>query len=99
MLAWLTVAVIVIALVIYWVVSSRYRDSMITANSRDFKPSARLPRHPNVRLADAMMVFVSMAVLCSSLFIILSGRYDDASQKWAYASVGSIVGFWCRRSR
>lgn len=99
MLVWLTVAVVVIALLVYWAVSSRYRDSIITANSRDFRPPARMPRHPNVRLADAMMVLVSVAVLCSSLFIILSGRYDDASQKWAYGSVGSIVGFWCRRSR
>ena len=43
-----------------------------------------------------MMIVVSVLVLCSSLFIILSKGYDAASQKWAFGVVGTIVGFWFR---
>ncbi len=43
-----------------------------------------------------MMVLVSILVLGSSLFIILSGQYDNENQKWAFGAVGTIVGFWLR---
>lgn len=43
-----------------------------------------------------MMIIISLAVLFSSLYIILSGDYDEGSQKWAFGSVGSIIGFWLR---
>ena len=103
MLTWITVAVAVFSLVLHWIVTYRYRDHLGTPNSRGIEvaPERQPPtlRHPYIRLADFMMVFVSVAVLCSSLFIILSGRYDDAAQKWAFGSVGSVLGFWLRRAR
>lgn len=49
-----------------------------------------------LKVRYVMMVLVSLAVLGSSLFIILSGQHDSDSQKWAYGAVGSIVGFWLR---
>ncbi len=49
-----------------------------------------------INLKDFIMVIVTLAVLASSLYIILSETYDEGSQKWAYGMVGSIVGFWLR---
>ena len=41
-----------------------------------------------------MAGLVTIAVLGSSLYMILSGAYDESSTKWAYGSVGTIVGYW-----
>jgi hypothetical protein len=101
MLVWITVAITLLSLVLYWLFFSWYGELIATANARRLVTNPARPtlRNPYLALGDGMMVFVSVAVLCSSLIIILSGRYGDASQKWAYGSVGSIVGFWCRRSK
>lgn len=48
----------------------------------------------NTRLA--MMVIISLAVLGSSLYTILANTYDDGTRKWAYASIGTIIGFWLK---
>ena len=45
---------------------------------------------------SSMMILISLLVLSSSLYIILSGHYDDGSQKWAFGTVGSIMGFWLK---
>jgi hypothetical protein len=106
MLVWITVAITVLGLLAYSFIACRYGDLVSTANSRglatnseESRRPAPKPRNPYLRLGDGMMVFVSVAVLCSALFVILSGRYDNASQKWAFGSVGTILGFWFRRSR
>ena len=52
------------------------------------------PTTRSVRLT--MAVVVSIVVLASALYVILSGSYDISSEKWAYATVGTIVGFWLR---
>ncbi len=49
-----------------------------------------------VNVKTIMMVLVSILVLGSSLFIILSGQFDNENQKWAFGAVGTIVGFWLR---
>ena len=36
-------------------------------------------------------------VLGTALFVILSGRYDEACSKWAFGVVGLILGFWLKR--
>ena len=43
-----------------------------------------------------MQMLVSVAILASSLYIILSKRYAAQDQHWAYASAGTILGFWLR---
>lgn len=50
-----------------------------------------------VHVRVAMMVLVSFVVLASSLYTILSGTYPDATQKWAYGSVGTVLGFWFKK--
>jgi hypothetical protein len=58
------------------------------------RPEVAAPARVNVR--TIMMVVVSVLVLGSSLFIILSKQYDSESQKWAFGVVGMIVGFWLK---
>ena len=48
---------------------------------------------------ELMMVLISIVVLASALFIILTDKYDAGSQKWAFSAVGSITGFWLRPGR
>ena len=41
-----------------------------------------------------MRVVVSVVVLGAALYIILSAEYPAETDKWAYGSVGTIVGYW-----
>jgi hypothetical protein len=45
-----------------------------------------------------MSVVVSVAVLASGLYIILSQAYGGAAEKWAFGTVGTVVGFWLKPS-
>ena len=49
-----------------------------------------------VSVKTIMMVIVSILVLGSSLYVILSKQYEAESQKWAFGVVGTILGFWLR---
>ena len=69
------------------------------ANSREGGRQLAARPTPPRRLPEIMMVIVSLLVLGSALFVILSNRYDSGSQKWAYGVVGSIIGFWLKPSR
>lgn len=98
---------------VHWWLNDRYGNMGLAVNSaEDFAnskggkitPSPKFVtpvrwKHPYLRLGDVMMVIVSFAVLASALFIILSQKYDDAAEKWAFGMVGSLIGFWCKRSR
>jgi hypothetical protein len=55
------------------------------------------PEKPNLLVRQFMIVTVSLCVLTASLFIILSRKYDDSAQKWAYGAVGMIAGHWLKR--
>jgi len=41
-----------------------------------------------------MQVIISLIVLTSALIVILSKKYPDDVQKWAFGVVGTIVGYW-----
>ena len=43
-----------------------------------------------------MMVVVSIVVLASSLYIILSRKYEDDAEKFAYGAIGTIMGYWLK---
>ena len=43
-----------------------------------------------------MAVFVSLIVLGSAVYIVLSKDYGEPSEKWAFGAIGTIVGFWLR---
>lgn len=45
-----------------------------------------------------MPVAISLIVLLSALFVILSNNtYGDAQQKWAFGAVGTIIGYWFKK--
>lgn len=45
-----------------------------------------------------MSVIISLAVLGAALYVILSNKFHDGSEKWAYATIGTIIGFWLKPS-
>ena len=63
---------------------------------RVMTPKAAMRAGKTVDHRVIMMVVVTIAVLGSSLYIILSGTHDEGTQKWAFGAVGSIIGFWLK---
>ncbi|HTM27001.1 MAG TPA: hypothetical protein VL225_17510 [Vicinamibacterales bacterium] len=47
-------------------------------------------------LQRGMQVAVSLAVLGSGLWVILSGHYDADAQRWASGAIGTVVGYWLK---
>ena len=45
----------------------------------------------------AMQVLVSICLLGSGLFVIMSSSYSASDKHWGYGAVGSILGFWLKR--
>jgi hypothetical protein len=50
----------------------------------------------NAFVRNLMAPLISVAILCASLFVILSGGYKAEGEKWAFGSLGTIVGFWLK---
>lgn len=45
-------------------------------------------------IKKAMQIAVSIIVLASALYVILSQKYTPDVQKWAFGAVGLVVGYW-----
>jgi hypothetical protein len=43
-----------------------------------------------------MAMVISIIVLGSALYILLSKGFDSDSEKWAIGAIGTIVGFWLK---
>jgi hypothetical protein len=41
-----------------------------------------------------MQALISLIVLGSALYIVLSKKYKSDTEKWAFAIIGVVVGFW-----
>lgn len=52
------------------------------------------PRMVTYNTNTVMSVVVSLTILVASIYIILSSKYDEGTQKWAFGVIGSIIGFW-----
>ena len=39
---------------------------------------------------------ISLIVLIAGLFVILSKRYEADQEKWAFGSLGTVLGFWLK---
>ncbi len=61
-------------------------------------PTPRKSRPPIAPLStdDLMRIVVTLSVLGCCLGVILFGSYDDGTQKWAFGSIGAILGYWLR---
>ena len=42
----------------------------------------------------AVQIVISLIVLAAALYAILSQRYTPDVQKWAFGTVGLILGYW-----
>lgn len=42
-------------------------------------------------------VLLSVVLLGASIYIILSDTYDDAQEKWAFGTIGSLLGYWLKK--
>ena len=47
-----------------------------------------------VTIDKIMQVIISLVVLGAALYVILSGKYKDDVQKWAFGAIGLIIGYW-----
>jgi hypothetical protein len=45
-------------------------------------------------VAAFMPAAISLILLFAALWVVLSRRYTAADKHWAYATAGSIAGFW-----
>jgi hypothetical protein len=52
-----------------------------------------------IDVQEIMQVIISIALLASGLFVVLSHEYGATEQHWAYGSMGTVVGFWLRPTR
>jgi len=47
-------------------------------------------------IRSVMAPLISLIVLAASLFVILSGGYKTEGERWAFGSLGTIIGFWLK---
>jgi hypothetical protein len=43
-----------------------------------------------------VQVVVTLTLLGTSAYIILSGAYDESYAKWAFGMAGAVFGYWAR---
>jgi hypothetical protein len=66
-----------------WQHASPYDPSVVFESS--IKPNPVVP---------IMQIVISMIVLASGLWVVLSGKYQTTEKHWAYGAIGTIIGFW-----
>ena len=79
------------------------RTTPVEGAMREVKPSARsadgLPasKATSFRTAQFVQIGITLLILASALFIILSKGYEEAEQKWAFGAIGTILGYWLKK--
>lgn len=43
---------------------------------------------------SAIQVAITMMVLVASLYIVLADRYPTDTEKWAFGTIGLLIGYW-----
>ena len=61
------------------------------------QPKQWFQQEPKWRFVVAAIF--SASVLSVALFVILSGGFEDSTQKWAYGIVGMVLGNWLPHRR
>jgi hypothetical protein len=41
-----------------------------------------------------MAIGISLVVLGAGLYVVLSKKYSDDAQRWAFGAIGMVVGYW-----
>ena len=73
---------------------SRPKGKETSRNQTQVNQSAVGSDHSKARLT--VRILISLVVLGASLYIILKDSYSPSSQKWAFGSVGTILGYWLK---
>jgi hypothetical protein len=62
------------------------------------RPTAPSPIQaaPDNAIRLAMQIFISVVFMASALFVVLSRRFDADGKHWAFATLGTVIGFWLR---
>jgi hypothetical protein len=50
-------------------------------------------------ISNAHILFqasITIALLLASLFVILTQRFSPTDRHWAFATIGTVIGFWLR---
>jgi len=72
------------------------RKSILETSAELEDASARRARleRPGGLDKDVVRVVLSLVVVLAALYIILSRRFPEASEKWAFGTIGLILGYW-----
>jgi len=80
----------VITLTMLWIFGLSHAD--FYDEEKAFKAS----REKSLILKQYMQVIISGVLVLAALYVILSNRYSDSEKNWAYATIGTILGFWIK---
>ena len=90
-----TVAIVIFAttlgLIVLYVVAKRFMASS-ELSGRDDTFHKDIQTRPTFGVP--MIHVVTTLILLTSLWIIVSNKYDADTKKWAFASSSSVVSFW-----
>ena len=68
----------------------------VYTNSYMVKGLLCVPSETSGAKSEIFTFFVTIAVLSTSLYIIISQNYDESANKWAFGSAGTMLGYWLR---
>ncbi|MBV8095008.1 MAG: hypothetical protein JO110_17625 [Acetobacteraceae bacterium] len=71
-------------------------DHALNTTADALVPNANNPLPQPFPIQTAIQAGLSAVLLAASLFVILSRKYDDHCQKWAVATIGTLLGFWLK---
>lgn len=59
-------------------------------------PQKKLWSQMSHTLTVIVTVIITFALLGASLYVILSQHFGESEQKWAFGTVGTVVGYWLK---
>jgi hypothetical protein len=51
---------------------------------------------PQRDIRGAMQIIVTFSIGAAAVFVILAKRYGPKDKHWAYATLGTILGYWLK---
>jgi hypothetical protein len=94
------VLVFIVGLVAFWLGEKLFARPLPHLPNREIIAPNVLPNSVGAGLTAEFVVQVGVTaiLLIATLLVILSKRYAEADKHWAYATIGTIVGFWLKTS-
>jgi hypothetical protein len=92
-----SIALFVVAVGGLWFFGHYTHELTPTISSQQPAPIAAAPAY--FSLADVMRLVLSIILTIASLVVILWKGYGPKDKHWAYATIGTILGFWLNSSK